>query len=208
MHLHIDAAVDRCNTAYRPIAPDVNISPLTISPMPTRTRIVAIARQWLGTPYHHQASVKGAGCDCIGLVRGIWRELYGREPQTLPAYTRDWAEAHGRETLIEAARHHLLEITPSDAQPGDVLVFRWRRTAPAKHCAVLSAARLPLPPCGERAGVRGSRRQTPIGTTMIHALEGARVCEVSLSPWWHRHLAGAFMFPEVSDPPGLTPFRD
>ena len=137
-----------------------------------RPRIVTIARTWLGTPYHHQASLKGAGTDCIGLVRGVWRELYGAEPQALPAYTRDWAEAHGRETLLESARRHLVELPPAEAQPGDILIFRWRRTAPAKHCAILS---------------------TP--TAMIHALEGAPVSEVSLSPWWRRHLAGAFMFP-------------
>jgi NlpC/P60 family putative phage cell wall peptidase len=126
--------------------------------------------------------VKGVGSDCIGLVRGIWRELYGAEPQPIPAYTRDWAEAHGRETLLEAARRHLVEVARTEAQPGDVLIFRWRRTAPAKHCAILSTS-----------------------AAMIHALEGAPVSEVSLSPWWHRHLAGAFMFPLGSDPAGLTP---
>jgi NlpC/P60 family putative phage cell wall peptidase len=149
--------------------------------MHTRTTIVTIARTWLGTPYHHQASVRGAGCDCIGLVRGIWRELYGHEAQALPAYTRDWAEAHGRETLLEAARRHLVEIPRFAARPGDVLVFRWRRNSLAKHCAILSKP-----------------------TAMIHALEGAPVSEVALSPWWRRHLAGAFMFPIGSDPAGLT----
>lgn len=145
--------------------------------MPTRTTTaVSLARTWLGTPYHHQASLKGIGCDCVGLVRGVWRELYGDEPQALPAYTRDWAEAQGRETLLEAARRHLVEIPPTEAQPGCVLIFRWRRTAPAKHCAILS---------------------TP--DTMIHALEGAPVSEVSLSPWWKRHLAGTFRFPGIDD---------
>ena len=138
--------------------------------------IVAIARAWLGTPYHHQASAKGAGTDCIGLVRGIWRELYGREAQALPAYTRDWAEASGQGTLIEAARRHLIEIAPGQAAPGDVLVFRWRGASIAKHAAILA---------------------TP--DTMIHAIEGAPVCEVTLSPWWRRHLAGAFAFPAISE---------
>jgi NlpC/P60 family putative phage cell wall peptidase len=172
-----------------------------------RPRIVALARQWLGTPYHHQASLRGIGTDCVGLVRGIWRELYGTEAQaSLPAYTRDWAEAGGRETLIEAARRHLIEIPPVEAQPGDVLVFRWRRHAPAKHCAVLSA--LPLPACGERAGVRGSQAEPPIGNaTMIHALEGAPVAEVAFTAWWRRHLAAAFAFPAADGirPCGLTP---
>mgnify|MGYP000486492631 CR=1 FL=1 len=36
-------------------------------------------------------------------VRGVWRALYGEEPETIPPYSRDWAEAGGRETLAEAA---------------------------------------------------------------------------------------------------------
>jgi NlpC/P60 family putative phage cell wall peptidase len=149
-------------------------SPPHHSPL-TPSHIVAIARTWLGTPYHHQASTRGAGADCVGLVRGIFRELYGREPdEALPAYTRDWAEAAGEETLIAAARRHLIEIAPVGAAPGDVLLFRWRASLPAKHAAILS---------------------TP--TSMIHALEGAPVAEVSLTPWWRRHTAGAFRFPCV-----------
>jgi NlpC/P60 family putative phage cell wall peptidase len=137
-----------------------------------RGRIVGLARSWIGTPYHHQASARGVGTDCIGLVRGIWRTLYGAEPQSLPAYTRDWAEATGEETLIEAARRHLIEVAPADIQPGDVLVFRYRAASVAKHAAILA---------------------TP--TTMIHAFEGAPVSEVALSPWWRRRLTAAFAFP-------------
>ena len=32
-------------------------------------------------------------------------------------------------------------------------------------------------------------------TRMIHAQEGAAVCEVTLNSWWRRHLAYAFRFP-------------
>jgi NlpC/P60 family putative phage cell wall peptidase len=46
--------------------------------------IVAIARGWLGTPYRHQASLKGVGCDCLGLVRGVYAEAYGRPAATGP----------------------------------------------------------------------------------------------------------------------------
>src|SRR5262245_27456712 len=147
-----------------------------------RPDIVLLARAWLGTPYHHQASCRGAGTDCIGLIRGIYRELYGREAQALPAYARDWAEAAGQETLLDAARRHLVEIASGAAEPGAVLVFRWRGASIAKHAAILA---------------------TP--TTMIHATEGAPVSEVSLSPWWRRHLAGAFAFPcaaSLSPPAG------
>ena len=49
-----------------------------------RETIVAAARGWLGTPYHPQASVKGVGCDCLGLIFGLWRELCGPEPEKMP----------------------------------------------------------------------------------------------------------------------------
>ena len=73
--------------------------------------IIAAARGWKGTPYHHQASLKGVGCDCLGLIRGVWRELYGAEPEVMPAYTKDWNEATGAEALLDAGRRHLLPNT-------------------------------------------------------------------------------------------------
>ncbi|OYW84870.1 MAG: peptidase P60, partial [Hyphomonas sp. 32-62-5] len=103
-----------------------------------RAEIVAAARGWLGTPYRHQASLKGAGCDCLGLVRGVWREVIGPEPEAPPPYTPDWAEALGRETLLEAARRRLDEVVPVAARAGDVLIFRMGMGVPAKHCAILS----------------------------------------------------------------------
>lgn len=143
----------------------------------TRERIVAVARGWLGTPYHHQASVRGAGADCLGLVRGVWREIYGSDPELPPGYSRDWAEASGEETLMAAARRHL-EVCPMGEAfaPGDVLIFRLRAGFVAKHAAIAA---------------------TP--TTMIHAMEGGPAAEVALSPWWRRRIAGVFSFPRVID---------
>jgi NlpC/P60 family putative phage cell wall peptidase len=146
------------------------------SSMPlSRSDIVAEARAWIGTPYRHQASLQGVGCDCLGLVRGVWRGLIGAEPQQAPAYSRDWAEAAREETLAQAARKHLVEIAPTEFQPGDVLLFRYRDRYPAKHAAIVSAAGL-----------------------MVHAHDGAAVAEVAIAPWWRRRLAYAFRFPGVA----------
>ena len=140
-------------------------------------QIIAEARTWIGTPYRHQASLKGVGCDCLGLLRGVWRALHGGEPELAPAYAPDWAEASGEEKLAAAARRHLVEVLPVCAQPGDVLLFRWRPHLPAKHAAILTTA--------ER---------------MIHAYDGAAVAEVYFAPFWRRRLAFAFRFPEVLRP--------
>src|SRR5471030_1040572 len=92
--------------------------------------IVRIARSWIGTPYLHQASVKGAGCDCLGLLRGVWRELRGEEPEDLPPYSPDWAEARGEETLYSALKRHLTEIDHATIAPGDVALFRMAPRVP------------------------------------------------------------------------------
>ena len=140
----------------------------------TRAAIVAAARGWIGTPYQHQGSLRGVGCDCLGLVRGVWRDVIGAEPEQPGAYSSDWAEASGREALAEAAFRRLVPLAVSDFAAGDVLLFRWRTGFVAKHAAIASSA-----------------------ATMIHAHDGAAVCEVALAPWWRRRIAHAFRFPGV-----------
>ena len=135
--------------------------------------ITVLARGWLGTPYQHQASLNGVGSDCLGLVRGLWRERFGVEPEVPPAYAPDWAEAGLEETLANAGRRHLIEIPLLVFEEGDVLLFRWKPHLPAKH-----------------AGIATSR------STMIHAQEGVAVSEVSLNGWWLSRLAFAFRFPD------------
>lgn len=102
--------------------------------------VVRVARGWIGTPYHHQASLRGIGADCLGLVRGVWREIYGAESETPPAYAPDWAEATGAETLIAAARRHLVVVARDEPGAGDVLVFRFRRGFVAKHVGIATGA--------------------------------------------------------------------
>jgi NlpC/P60 family putative phage cell wall peptidase len=138
---------------------------------------VAAARGWIGTPYRHQASVKGEGCDCLGLVRGVWRKTVGAEPEAIAPYTADWAEVGGRETLLEAAVRRLEPVARKAARPGDVLLFRMTPDAAVKHCAILSE--------------RG-----PAGARMIHAYWGRTVVESWMGDWWMRRLAAAFTWPE------------
>ncbi|MDT8344324.1 MAG: hypothetical protein RQ752_07800, partial [Thermohalobaculum sp.] len=89
-----------------------------------RAAVVHAARDWIGTPYCHQASRKGAGADCLGLLRGVWREVMGAEPEAPPPYTPDWSEATGRERLLEAAGRHLVPVDVREAGAGDVVVMR------------------------------------------------------------------------------------
>lgn len=137
-------------------------------------RAVAIARGWLGTPYRHQASRRGAGTDCLGLIRGVWRELYGAEPEGVPAYTPDWAEPGAEEVLLAAALRHM-RPAPDEA-PGDVLLFRMRAGAVAKHLGIAA--------------------EVGAGATFIHAYSGHQVVESPLSAPWRRRIAARFQFPK------------
>lgn len=55
-----------------------------------REAIIAAARSWIGTTYQHQASLRHIGCDCLGLLRGVWREVIGPEPELIPPYSAGW----------------------------------------------------------------------------------------------------------------------
>lgn len=139
-----------------------------------RDNILAAAHDWIDTPYQHQASVKGAGCDCLGLIRGIWREIYGDEPMATPAYTPDWAESLGQETLLEAARHCLTPIAKNETGIGDVMLFRMAPNVPCKHIALKSAR-----------------------DRIIHAYWDRSVVESYLVPYWTRRHVFSFSFPDI-----------
>lgn len=139
-------------------------------------RVVETARAWIGTPYRHQASRKHAGTDCLGLLRGIWREVLGTEPEEAPPYSMDWSEPARIEALWQAAERHLVAKDLEDEAPGDVLLFRMREGSVAKHLGV--AGRV-----GEDA-------------SFIHAYSGHAVVESALSTPWRRRIVARFKFPE------------
>ena len=155
----------------------------------TPARIVKAARRWIGTPYHDQASVRGVGCDCLGLLRGVWRDVVGPEPMPVPPYSRDWGETGPVEVLAEAAQAAMQELDVADARTGDVILFRMRASAIAKHVGILSGTARGA--CPHRSG-RSSRRAR---SHFIHAYERTGVIEEYLTPAWQRRIAFAFRFP-------------
>ncbi len=127
--------------------------------------VAAAARGWIGTPYRHRAATKGAGCDCLGLIRGVWREVIGDEPWDVPAYRADGRDA----ALAEAAAEWL---APGEFGTGAVLLFRLYRRLSPRHCAIMV----------------GEGR-------FIHAQEQIGVVEADLTEAWRRRVAGVFRYP-------------
>jgi len=134
--------------------------------------VIGAARDWLGTPYHDQASLCGVGCDCLGLARGVWRDLVGAEPQPIPPYSRDWGETGVREVLVDGARAMMIELPLAEIGPGALVLFRMAPRAIAKHVGILTA-----PDC------------------FIHAYDRLGVIEEALTTAWSRRIAFAFRFP-------------
>jgi len=141
---------------------------------PVAARILGEALEWVGTPYRHQGSSKGVGCDCLGLVRGVWQAVYGEEPERPGPYAADWAEATGEDRLLAAARRDCIAKAKDEMVPGDLLLFRWRPDVPAKHAGIL---------------VTDDR--------FVHAYQGHSVLVSALVPHWRRRIAGVFAFPPI-----------
>ncbi len=141
-----------------------------------RQNIVDETRNWLGTPYVHQASVRGAGADCLGLLRGVWRAVMGHEPEAVPVYSMDWSEPQREERMWAAARRHLIEKDAAHMAAGDVLLFRMRDSGVAKHLGIVS--------------------QTEPVLRFIHAYSGHGVVENALSDPWRRRVVACFEFPQ------------
>lgn len=140
-------------------------------------QIVQEARAWIGTPYRHQASCKGAGADCLGLLRGVWRAVHGAEPERVPAYSADWSEPQGEERLWAAARRRLIAKGRGDAALGDVVLFRMREQGVAKHLGITSAL--------------------GAAPKFIHAYSGHGVVESPFSEPWARRVVARFEFPKA-----------
>ncbi len=141
-----------------------------------RNKVVREARLWIGTPYLHQASVRGHGADCLGLVRGVWRKCIGEEPEALPEYSADWGEVSARENMLEAAQKWFVAIDKDQAIAGDLLLFRWKNASIIKHAGILTS---PL-------------RHKP---NFIHAYEKAGVVETTLGNQWKSRVVACFRFP-------------
>lgn len=133
--------------------------------------VVAAAQVWLGTPYRHRASTLGAGCDCLGLLRGVWRTLYGEEPAVVPAYRASARDPEHAGALRGAAERFL---SPAEGafEAGQVVLFRLSGLDEARHCGILVSA-----------------------DRFIHAQEKLGVVEANLTPGWMKRVSGRFVFP-------------
>jgi len=137
----------------------------------SRIDIVTEARTWLGTPYHHQAALKGVGCDCIGLLRGVY-EAFVAPLKVDINYSPHWHFHRTKEVLYSHVRQYAEEIPLESAGLGNVLLFGFG-TGSAAHAGIIATV-----------------------DTIIHAYaEIGKVAETRLSEKWINRRRAAFQFP-------------
>lgn len=148
--------------------------------MSAREAVVAEARRWLGTPFHHKARLQGVGVDCLGLVWAV-----GEGAGVMPPITKKQAAPfwrfYGRRPnppeMGAALRQFLVPIRADEAGLGDICWMHWGNFIPV-HMAIL----------GEAEGRR----------TLIHAVLDIGVVEHSLIPERAADIYSFWRYPGVA----------
>ena len=145
----------------------------------TREDIVTEAREWIGTKWQHQQSLKGVATDCIGLVRGVYTNLTGivftdviNYPQSPFFYCRD-------ERMYLEMQKYLIEIPVSEAKLGDIFTFALKSRFPDHHLGIISADGFIIHAVGEPG----------IMLTIESRIDGK----------WRGYIRHAFRYPGVVD---------
>jgi len=139
-----------------------------------RSNILRIGKEWVNTPYQHQAMLKGVGADCVGLVAGVGIEagvltLSKREKKIYSGYGR----LPNPNMMRKMLERFLLPC--NEELVGDIAWIQWRQDLPM-HLALLS--------------------QFEERRTLLHGISAAgKVVEHSLTPQWEERIVSFWRFP-------------
>lgn len=151
----------------------------------TRKHIIKTARKWIGTQFHHQGRLKKnakcqGGCDCLGLIIGIAKELNIQSKTNLPLHYFDQVnysltieEDLEKNTIYNKIQHLLVHKETLSALPGDILLIKIHHNI--WHFAILSY----------------HHKIIHTSTTI------QQVTEHKLFPKWYHMIAYVFSFPFI-----------
>lgn len=93
--------------------------------MTKREQIVAEAKTWLSTPYHHAGRVKDGGTDCAMILIEVYSKIGLIDNFTPEYYPMDWALHRGEERYLE----NILKYAEETDKPkqGDIAVYKFGR---------------------------------------------------------------------------------
>jgi NlpC/P60 family putative phage cell wall peptidase len=103
-----------------------------------RARVVAIAHEWIGTPFHHAARLKGVGVDCAQLLLGVFEEAGLLDATAVRAYPPDWFLHEETPHYLEELARFAVPLGPNELPDvGDFALFRYGRAV--SHAGILVA---------------------------------------------------------------------
>lgn len=144
--------------------------------MTTPAQVVLEARNWLLTPFKHQAMLKGIGVDCVGLIIGVGRSLglMGEFDAHAPRY-----RGYGRlphPTMLSNACDEFLDRT-DDPGLGDILLMRFENDP--QHFAIIS----------DIMPERIIHAHASVGRVVEHTLESGGV-----PPVWRKRIVQSYRY--------------
>jgi cell wall-associated NlpC family hydrolase len=102
---------------------------MTPQEIDARALVIKEAMSWIGTPYRHQAAVKGAGADCGMLLAKVYVDagvVPAFDPRAGAGYTDDWYMHRDEERYLAFVQQYAAPVeTPLF---GDIVVFLHGRT--------------------------------------------------------------------------------
>lgn len=144
-----------------------------------RNKILREAREWLETPYAHQAMVKGVGVDCVGLIAGVGLAVGVTDltRQDIKAYS-GYGRLPNPRRMGQIIERHLRMIHDAEMDIGDIAWLQWREGMPM-HLAII----------GEHDG----------DFTLIHSLgDVGKVAEHTLTTEWNDRIVSFWRYPGLT----------
>lgn len=103
----------------------------------TAETVIDAARTWIGTPYRHQASIKGLGCDCIGFLAEVAVQAGLITPQLRAEFPTDYSRQPSAGELRRLTSRHLCLVPFDQRTPGDIVLMRFAEEP--QHLGMLTA---------------------------------------------------------------------
>lgn len=123
----------------------------------TRTRLLAEARTWIGTPYHPDARVKGVGVDCGHFVHEVFGQFIGPLPSMPRGYAEDWGLHKPNPLYLDYIRSYPNAVEVDSFVTGGVALFQIG--ASFAHGTIMTERGTFIHAWGRRN--RGSVRESP-----------------------------------------------
>lgn len=99
---------------------------MSLAPNQWRDDVVAEARSWIGTPYHHRGAIKNVGTDCGMILIKIFSNVGVIDEFDPGEYPHDWMMHRNEERYLQTVERyaHKIERKPL---PGDIALFKYGR---------------------------------------------------------------------------------